>query len=520
MQKLRIDMFVLIALALTAASLGCGDDDDSTPSKQKDAGDDGSGGKGSGGGGNSGKGAGTGGKSGSDDAGPTAHSDGGGDNSGNGAGGADGGGGSSGNSKCPALKDREQTVIDSEVDADATWSCDKLYILTDLIFVTKNSTLTVEAGTIVQGDSGSALISTRGSKLVTTGTSDAPVVFTSSADNGARAGGDWGGVVMLGDAPINIGDENRVEGIEATDDRGLYGGKDKKSNCGSLLYTRIEYGGFELSVDNELNGLTLGACGSDTSISYVQVHRGSDDGIEIFGGSPKLDHILLTANADDGLDSDLGNTGLVQFLVIQQDPTEADSGFEWNNQTGGDDDASPRSAPTVYNATLIGGNDSTGTQNGLTLRGGTAGIVRNIIVTGFPIGAIDVRDVSTVDGANKNPPILTVENSLFFKNGPDGKTHFQVEPTDGSMDDDDMGFVEEDFFRDDARMNVFDKDPKIGDAFSLTKPDYVPASGSPATVGAATPPDDGFFDKTATYKGAFEPGGRDWTAGWTTHDAS
>jgi hypothetical protein len=320
---------------------------------------------------------------------------------------------------------------------------------------------------------------------------------------------------MLGSAPINLGDENRVEGIEATDDRGLYGGDDKSSSCGSLKYTRIEFAGYELSVDNELNGLTLGGCGEGTKISYVQVHYSSDDGIEIFGGNPTLDHIVLTGNSDDGLDSDLGNTGTVQFLVIQQDPKEADSAFEWNNQTGGDDDATPRSKPTVYNATLIGSGKSSGPQNGMTLRGGTGGIIKNAIVMGFPIGGLDVRDVSTVHGTESDPPVLTVENSLFFKNGPDGKTAFEAEPTDGSSLDDDMGFVEKDYFGDASKMNVFDKDPKLGDAFSLTKPNYVPAKDSPAASGAATPPSG--FDTKATYMGAFEPGGEDWTKGWTTH---
>jgi hypothetical protein len=511
MEKLRTKNFVLLALALALAggSVGCGDDDDDSTT-DVDAGDAGgnagSSGKGSSGSGGKGS-SGTGGKG---SAGEVGDDDG-------GAGTSGSGGSGSSSDTCPAIKDREETLVDSEIKADTKWSCDKLYILTDLIFITGDSTLTVEAGTVVQGDSGSALISTRGSKLVTEGTKDAPVVFTSSADVGSRVGGDWGGVVMLGSATINVtGGENRVEGIEATDDRGLYGGDADEGSCGSLKYTRIEYGGFELSIDNELNGLTLGGCGSDTSISYVQVHRGNDDAIEVFGGAPQLDHIVMTGNADDGLDADLGNQVKVQFLVLQQDPIAADSAFEWNNQTDGDVDADPRSMPTVYNATLIGTNDAAGVQNGMVLRGGTAGIIRNSIITGFPVSGVDVREVSTVAGTDVDPLILTVENSLFFDNGPNGDT-FEIEPTDGTTNDDDGAFVEEDFFTDAARHNVFDEDPKLGDAFSLTAPDFVPAASSPAKDGAATPPNDGFFDTKAKYMGAFEPGGDDWTEGWTTH---
>jgi hypothetical protein len=512
MEKLRTKLFIVLALALAAGSSGCGDDDDddttTTDGGKTDSGSSGKGGES----GSSGKG-GSSGKDGSGGKGGT-----GGKDDADEDGGAAGSGSTGGD--CPALEDRKETLIDSDVEADTTWTCDKLYILTDLIFITGDKTLTVEAGTVVQGDLGSALISTRGSKLITKGTKDAPVVFTSSADAGSRTGGDWGGVVMLGAATINVdGGENRVEGIEATDDRGLYGGDEDGGSCGSLKYTRIEYGGFELSIDNELNGLTLGGCGDKTSISYVQVHRGNDDGIEVFGGRPQLDHILLTGNQDDGLDSDLGNQLKAQFVVIQQDPVAADSGFEWNNQTDGNVDATPRSQPTVYNATLVGSHESAGLQNGMVLRGGTAGIIRNTIVIGFPVSAVDVREASTVAGTEKDPIELTVENSIFFENGAND-ANFEEETTDGAGTDDDEAFVEEDFFSDAARKNVIGEDPDLGDAFSQTKPNFVPAANSPAKDGAATPPNDGFFDTSAKYIGAFEPGGEDWTKGWSTHDES
>src|SRR5262249_44007937 len=112
-----------------------------------------------------------------------------------------------------------------------------------------------------------------------------------------------------------------------------------------------------------------------------------------------------------------------------------------------------------------------------------------------------------------DPPQLTVENTLFYNNGHDGKTHFPSGAADDAMDN---NFVESDFFMDPKRNNVFDKDPKLGN-ISLDKPNYVPAADSPAADGAATPPDDGFFDTSATYLGAIKPGGPDWTKGWTTH---
>jgi len=152
----------------------------------------------------------------------------------------------------------------------------------------------------------------------------------------------------------------------------------------------------------------------------------------------------------------------------------------------------------------------------MVLRGGTAAIVRNAIITGFPVAAVDVRDAATVKGTESDPLDLPVENSLFFENGPDGEDFEDEATTDGDPSNDDDGFVEADFFMEADLKNVFGKDPKLADPFSLTAPDFVPAADSPAKDGAATPPDDGFFDKAAKYMGAFEPGGDDWSEGWTT----
>src|SRR5690606_22343576 len=94
---------------------------------------------------------------------------------------------------------------------------------------------------------------------------EAPIVFTSSKDAGSRRRGDWGGVVLLGSGPINV-PAGQIEGIEATDSRGSYGGADPAHDCGRLHYARIEFAGYTIGADNELNGLTLGGCGSNTDI--------------------------------------------------------------------------------------------------------------------------------------------------------------------------------------------------------------------------------------------------------------
>jgi hypothetical protein len=117
--------------------------------------------------------------------------------------------------------------LSGEITADTTLTQDKEYYLTALTYVVSPATLTVEAGTVLRGDPGSALVVTRGARLVTSGTESEPVIFTSSSEVGERRSGDWGGVVLLGAAPINVtGGKNPVEGIDPNENRASYGGSD------------------------------------------------------------------------------------------------------------------------------------------------------------------------------------------------------------------------------------------------------------------------------------------------------
>lgn len=419
-------------------------------------------------------------------------------------------GGSSGAGTGGASPGRAETHVSGEITADTTWTAATTYVLDDLTYVVGGAVLTIEPGATIRGSGiGSALIVTRGSRLVAEGTAAAPIVFTSDIDAGLRAPGDWGGVALLGAAPVNV-DQPQLEGIEALGERGEYGGDDAAHDCGSLRYVRIEFAGFEFSTDNELNGLTLAGCGTGTSVDYVQVHRGSDDGVEVFGGTVDIGHLVLSNIQDDSLDWDFGWTGRGQFLVIRHDADTSDAAFEADNGNPSTD-VQPRSQPTLYNLTLVGGAGSL--SPGVVLRRGSWGAIHNAIITGFPVSGFDIRDALSVDGTALTPPTLLVANSIFFDNGEGGTEHGDA---DGAgNDDDDGGFDEDAFLRNEAFANRFDVDPGLPDASNVTAPSLVPAADAPAATGAATPP--AGLDVTATFIGALPPGGPDWTAGWTSY---
>ena len=446
-----------------------------------------------------------------DDSGMMMGTDGGGMGTDGGGVGTDGGGigtDGGGTSSCPAIAERTVVTIDADITTNTTWSCQNLYRIDAEVYVV-GATLTIQAGTVVQGTSGpNALIVTTTGMIDAEGTAADPIVFTSANPEGTREPGNWGGVVLLGLAPINVpGGTNNVEGLDPGETRGSYGGSDATHNCGTLRYVRIEFAGYVFGMDNELNGLTMGGCGSGTTIEYVQSHRGLDDGIEIFGGAVDVKHVIVSQGGDDGLDWDEGWVGRAQFVVCQED-NGSDRCFEADNREE-ERDASPRSDPTIWNATLIGRNGAT--QEGMRLRHGTAGDIHNVVVQDFT-GAACVR----VDGSptllQANAGDLMVADSVLDHCGPTATpTFFEF-----TADEGDTTTM---FTGDWDAMNMEGTDALLGDPSNLDAPDFAPGSGSPVGEAGAVPPAGGFFDMTATYAGAFAPGGTDWTAGWTAFPA-
>jgi len=394
-----------------------------------------------------------------------------------------------------------------DISGNITWEAKNTYILKGYVFLTSGK-LTIQPGTVIKGENGSALTITKDATLDAQGTAASPIVFTSNKTPATP--GDWGGLVMLGKAPINVvGGTNAVEGFPTSfGDKIIYGGTNAAHDCGKLKYARIEYAGFLLSPDNELNGLTVGGCGSATLIDFVQVHLGQDDGVEMFGGNANLSHLVISQPDDDGLDWDRGWTGKVQFLVIQQKTGRGDKGIEADNNNN-DNELLPRSAPEIWNMTMIGGNGAAADpQGGVHLRRGTAGKITNSVVMGFTKFAVDVDGTSSVGQFTANA--LALKNVYFLK-GTNATANWPAN-FDGAGAGNDGSFDEAAQIGGDA-TNRIDVDPMLTAPFNVTAPNWKPATGSPVLTGCATPP--AGLDTTATYCGAI--GGTDWTAGWTKY---
>ncbi|MCB0705714.1 MAG: carboxypeptidase regulatory-like domain-containing protein [Saprospiraceae bacterium] len=308
---------------------------------------------------------------------------------------------------------------------DVQWTNDKTYVLDGFVFVSDGQTLTIQEGTVVQGKSGegdnaSALIISRGGKIMANGTKEFPIIFTYEGDNGnssAELRGQWGGLIILGKAGLNsTPGETAVEGLPTSEPRGLYGGNDDDDNSGVLRYVSIRHGGTNIGADNEINGMTLGGVGRGTTIEYVEIIGNKDDGIEWFGGTVTARYLISAFCADDGLDYDEGFRGENQFVIVHQDPS-ADAADRGGEHDGGTDPetGTPYATPLFYNVTSIGNPDS----RTITFRDNAGGEYHNSIFVNYKRG-IDIEDLVGQDQDSYKQwedGILKIENCVFFNIG-------------------------------------------------------------------------------------------------------
>ena len=388
-------------------------------------------------------------------------------------------------------------VITGTLTSDVHLTANFEYVLSGAVFVggdnTNTATITMDAGVKTYGESGSDfLVINRGSKIQVNGSASAPVIMTSANDSEATSTtrGQWGGLIINGNAPINGCSEGtalcEANGEGST---GLYGGNDPADSSGNLNYLQVKYAGFEITPDNELNGIAFQGVGKGTLVDYVQVHNNSDDGVEFFGGTVDGKHIYLTGNGDDNVDWTKGWTGRLQHVVVVQ-TDRGDQGIEADNNSS-NRDSSPRALPVISNMTIIG---NANTDTGILLREGTGANLSNLIVVGFGDDCIDIDHDATFIAAGGSASTLngtlTMTNSVV-----NCATNYREEAGDL--------FTIKDWFEGQA-----------GNVAMETAMESTYVNTSAINLRSAAMPTDSWFD-TVDYIGAVKDSASDWTAGWT-----
>lgn len=277
--------------------------------------------------------------------------------------------------------------LSGNITSDMTLNAGTVYTLIGATYVKSGVTLTIPAGTRIEADAANDatafLAIEKGGKINAQGTAAAPIVFTSNS--ATPEPGDWGGLVICGNAVTNLDPVNGNVQAEVT---GLtYGGTNSADNSGTLSHIIIEYSGNIITGESEFNGLTFYAVGSGTTVNNIMVRLGSDDGIEWFGGSVSGTNLAAIGCQDDSFDWTEGWNGTVSNLYSDQSSAvgaSADSrGMEADNNQG-NAELAPISNPTISNVTLLGRNSNTVPKEaGMWLRRGTKGTISNVYIANF-----------------------------------------------------------------------------------------------------------------------------------------
>lgn len=372
-----------------------------------------------------------------------------------------------------------------EITGNVTLDCEKDWTLEGHVFVRSGATLTIEAGTTIRAKKGTnaALVVSPGGRIIANGEKDLPIVFTSDA--AAPTAGDWRGLFLLGVAPP------AARAPFEDDPQLVWGGANAEDDSGSLHYVRVEYA---------RNGLVLAGVGRKTKIDFVQVRKTIDNCFFFYGGTVDAKHLVCQYPGDEQLETLEGYTGRLQFLFLQKTPT----GNVFNRNGLLLDD----SKPVLYNATVVG-DTVPNFGYGLVFRYGVSMDVANVLFTGWYGGVDAVGDVSAPNELRGSIAFANPTNPAYAED-PD-----EQDP-DSPTYDDDNGFDELAWFNAQARGNSTTA-PTLMDAHDSKNPQPWPKN--PITTNARTPPNDGFFDNTATYIGAFKDDQDKWINGaWTRFD--
>ena len=376
-------------------------------------------------------------------------------------------------------------------------TADISYYLTGQVFVNAGVTLTIEPGVTInaipydKNGLPTALIIDRNARIIADGTSDKPITFTSSLPD--PQAGSWGGLVILGNAPVNMGaGENFVEGLSGR----IYGGDDPDDDSGILRYVRVWYGGRAIGHDIDLSGIVLAGVGRGTTVDHCEVAFNHDDGFELFGGTVDLKYCSALFVGGSGFDADLGYSGRCQFLFVMTGEHLGDIGIGIANYDE-NMNAQPRTQPVIHNVTLVGSGEDSFANNEtlIEIQDGAGGFFGNmILVEGKEYGVIIESDES----------LVLIGNELLFS-----KNNIVYNCYEGQ-------------FEEDYSLTALDINPLLRSLDGREEGGIIdprPSGSGPAVLDIDPIPVDDFFIQ-ADFKGAFHPEEGLWLQGWSWLDSA
>ncbi|MBC8755518.1 multidrug transporter [Kordia sp. YSTF-M3] len=297
---------------------------------------------------------------------------------------------------------------------DLTLDINNSYKVNGSLIMESGTTLTVPAGMTLEALASGAdvyIAISQGAKINAVGTAANPIIFTSDAS--APTAGDWGGLILLGSAPINsvAGTATATSEIASLP----YGGNNAADDSGILRYVRVQYSGGAADGQSENNGISFYGVGNGTTVEYIQVFEGKDDGVEFFGGTVNVNNVSVVNAQDDSIDWTEGYTGTITDAYVKHG-ADHDKGIEadgFNTDIGNNSNPIYFSSPTLTNLTIIG-LGSANSSEAIRLRAGTRATFTNVVLQGYAEGFdLDGNDTDSPTGAGVTSGETSVTDILF-----------------------------------------------------------------------------------------------------------
>ena len=389
-------------------------------------------------------------------------------------------------------------VLSGTIDKSLTLTQGRDYLLSGTVIIPSGVTLTIDPGVKVYGATSpaGALLIKKGGRIDAQGTSANPIVFSSERSVGSRSGGDWQGIIIQGNGIQTFGGYGTTAVGEG--DVGTFGGSNDADSSGIMRYVRIEFAGAPFSPGNERNCLSLMGVGSGTTLEYIQCHRGFDDGFEIWGGAVNIKYLVASGNRDDQFDYADGWVGRLQYAIghIYAAPTASND--DTSRCVEGDGNSATTCAnskksggtcsdPSIGNVTCVSFSAGQNIGDAIFVRranGGKAGEYSHIHILNF--GAQNSSDCAS---AGQTASLTTVAHTYIVSTAANNGC-----TASGNTDQAGVGLT----------------------TISESTPNYLPSAANTTNGTANINAWNSNFD-SATYYGAMQNGGVDWTAGWTSY---
>ena len=240
----------------------------------------------------------------------------------------------------------------------------------------------------------------------------------------------WGGIVWLGRANIvgpSYGSGENARSLAAVTTKGLYeaeglaefstyavgGGDTDSDDQGLVRFLSNRYGGFEVISTKELNAFSMYGVGYNTVVEFVEDWCNKDDSFEFWGGCNTVKYAVSAFCGDDGIDTDTGWVGNIQFVVQIQNPADdaagavatsrlnVDSGDNLSENDGPEgSSALPKTVATIANCTFIGrGYGARGQESvdrvGVEVKSGGSLKLFNNVFMDAPFGGMSLSGTAT-----------------------------------------------------------------------------------------------------------------------------